>query len=565
MNYNGCLKSIIICIGLFQFSSCTDFLKEDPKSTLPAETFFQSKTFVEAAVNNLYRGGPNNWANPSVFSGSHLMMGGWSSGMFDNLNFKGGGGEYHVSALQNLNVTSYNIDSKLWIIWNEPFIYISRANTLITVLPGVDLPGTGMTEDDRKRYIAEAKFFRAYNYLYLVRHFGDVPLLTQPQNAADDLQVPRVDAKRIYDEIIIPDLQEAVRSLPVKAQYNNSMRITAAVASAVLIDACMQMAGFPLQDASKWQMATTEAKKFLPGGVYASLHSLCVNEDYEELSAYNQLRSVGVREASPGGRRTTSCSEFIYANEFLSGTANANFSANAWPWSVSSLNQSESLVRLTNNAYKPMPRYLAMYDEANDLRMKQNQFFADSFQLKNGSWLPHPLNDTPSPYFYHDYGAVRVENASGRHFALYRLAEMYLNAAECIAQTEGVTAQAVDALAAIRARAYEYGGIAKNEIVAQLSALSKEEFIEEVWLERYRELVFEFKDWNLIQRTRKYPKTNPMDNSIPVGTAQFVDVTTVGTDFSIGKLFSVNNLLWPVPISQMQLNPNLVQNPGYEL
>jgi hypothetical protein len=55
-----------------------------------------------------------------------------------------------------------------------------------------------------------------------------------------------------------------------------------------------------------------------------------------------------------------------------------------------------------------------------------------------------------------------------------------------------------------------------------------------------------------------------MDESIPIGTAQFVDITSVGTDFSTGENFSVNNLLWPIPDTQMQRNPNLApNNPGY--
>ncbi|MDR0796368.1 MAG: RagB/SusD family nutrient uptake outer membrane protein, partial [Tannerella sp.] len=112
------------------------------------------------------------------------------------------------------------------------------------------------------------------------------------------------------------------------------------------------------------------------------------------------------------------------------------------------------------------------------------------------------------------------------------------------------------------ARAYEFGNVSKETIVAQLKALSKEQFVEQIWLERYRELVFEWKDWNMIQRTRKYPKTNAMDSSIPKGTAQFVDVTTVGPEFTT-KNFTVNNLLWPFPLQQTQRNPNLTQNPGY--
>jgi len=553
----------IVCAGLLLFSACTDFLKEEPKSTLPAETFFSSLQTTEAAVNNLYRSGVNStgFVNPGVYNGNRFMQGGWSSGLFDNLNYKGQ--EMYIQWAQQLEMTPNNVDSRMGDLFNDPYAGIYRANVIIDVLPTVDLVVAGISQADYDRFMAEARFFRARNYFYLVKHFGDVPMLTEPQTAADDLQTPKTDVKTIYEQVIIPDLQEAIKVLPVRSQYSNNMRITAPIASAHLIDVYVQMAGFPVNDASKWSAAAAEVKKFLPGGAYASIFSLETNEDFEELSAYNKFRSVNVQGASPGGRRLSSCPEFIYAYEFQANLSNAGFNQNAWPLEVGALGSAECRVTLTNNAYKPMPRYLAMYDEANDLRMQERQYFVNSFDKRDGSLMPNPEVNTPSPYFYYDWGGVKDINTSGRHFALYRLAEMYLFAAEAIAQAEGVNAQAVDALATIRARAYEFGDVSKATIESQLSGLSKEQFIEQVWLERYRELVFEWKDWNLIQRTRKYPKTNPMDSSIPLGTAQFVDITTVSTGFSGSKMFTVNNLLWPFALQQTQRNSNLTQNPGY--
>jgi len=569
------MKNILlsmIFVGVLVISSCTDFLKEDPRNTLPAETFFSSRQMVEGAVNNLYRLGPNNWANPGVYNGSNLMMGGWAAGLFDNLNYKGQ--ELYIQYVQKFEINGSNSDTKMGDIFNQPYQAIARANGVINFVPNMDLVASSMTEAQRNTFVAEAKFFRAQNYLWLVKHFGDVPMVLVPQNATDDLKLPRDDAKKIYEQVIIPDLLEAIKILPVSTQYGRGMRITAPVASAYLIDAYVQMTGFPIKDASKWALAAAEAKKFLPGGAYASLYSLLQNEDFAELSAYNKLRSVNVHTASPGGRKTTNCPEFIYITEYHPGISNAGFNANAYPMQVGALGSSECKVTLTNNAYKPMPRLLSMYDTitVRDLRLKERQFFTNYFDRANGSRLYNPPDNTPSPYFFYDWGGVKVENTSGRHFAIYRLAEMYLFAAEAIAQAEGVTDQAIDALATIRARAYEWGYTneeieskkPKADVVAALTGLSKEKFIEEVWLEIYRELVFEFKQWNLIQRTRLYPKTNPMDASIPVGTAQFVDITTVGTDFSAGKKFTLNNLLWPFPLTQVQRNPNLTQNPGYE-
>lgn len=551
----------LVFAGMMLFSGCVDFLKEESRSELHAETFFSSLATSESAVNALYRAGinSNNFINPSINSGNDFMSGGFCSGLFDNVAY--GGSDMYIWNAKQLVFSVY--DFRIYGLFLSPYRAISQANVIINVLPAVDPVVTGIKQADFERLMAEARFFRARNYLYLVRHFGDVPMITEPQFYGTDLYVSRSPAKTIYDEVIIPDLQEAVKVLAVKNQYDNNMRITAPVASAHLIDAFVSMAGFPLYDPSKWASATAEAKKFLPDGEYASLFSLETNEDFEELSAYNKFRSVNVHTASPGGRKLSACPEFIYTYEFAAGINNCWLSYVAWPVQVGPLGSSECVYPLTNNAYQPMPRYLAMYNPALDLRMKERQFFANSFDLNNGTMLPHPEVFTPSPYFYHDYGAVKIENASGRHFALYRLAEIYLFAAEAIAQTEGVTSQAIDALATIRARAYEYGGVTKDEIVSELAALQKEQFIEQVWLERYRELVFEWKEWNMIQRTRKYPKTNVMDASIPLGTAQFVDITTVGTGFSEPRLFTIDNLLWPIPSMEINNNPNLTQSSGY--
>jgi len=563
----------IVCIVTLLFSACSDFLEKNPKNSLPpAEGYFINTVQIEAAVNNLYRLGPNSWTSPGVYNGNRLMQGGWCSGLFDNLDYKGQ--EVFIQYVQQLTGNEDNLGNRMNEMYNDPYVAISRANLILDVLPNVDKEAILLSESNYNRFLAEARFFRAQNYFWLVKHWGDVTMVTKPQVAEDDLNLPRTSAKTIYDEVIVPDLQNAVSVLRRDAsQYGNSMRITASIASAHLIDVYIQMTGYPVLDASKWPLAAAEAKKFLPGGAYAPLYDFETHEDFGELSAYNKLRNVGIQAAPPPGRVTSSSKEFIYVQDFNTAQGStAGFSANAWPVAVSGLGTTESILALTNNAYRPVARRLAVYDETQDLRMKEKQFFATTFVKKDGSELVLPNNNIPSPYFYYDYGQIKVSNTSNRHFPHYRLAEMYLFAAEAIAQTEGVTAQAVDALATIRARAYVYGagdiekqGEVKTALVAELSGLSKDDFIKEVWLERYRELVFEFKDWSLIQRTRLYPKTNPMDDAIPVGTAQFVDFTSVGTDWSGTRRFTLDHLLLPLPFAQIQRNPNLKQNPGYSV
>jgi hypothetical protein len=129
---------------------------------------------------------------------------------------------------------------------------------------------------------------------------------------------------------------------------------------------------------------------------------------------------------------------------------------------------------------------------------------------------------------------------------------MYLIAAEAIAQSSGVNAEAAGYLATIQARASM--NKTKAEITTTLMALSKDDFIKEVWKEKIRELIFENKIWNDITRTRMYP-------TVKDGVFTFVPI--VGATNPWGKTFTEKNLLFPIPNDEMQRNPKLVQNPGY--
>ncbi|MCY1371766.1 SusD family protein [compost metagenome] len=130
---------------------------------------------------------------------------------------------------------------------------------------------------------------------------------------------------------------------------------------------------------------------------------------------------------------------------------------------------------------------------------------------------------------------------------------MLLIAAEAIAQSEGVTAEAIDYLAQVRGRAYWHQ--TTEQVKAGLANLSTQQFVEEVWKERLRELIFEFHIWFDIQRTRKFPVTGSN------GQVSFTDV--IGRQNSFGATYAERHLLYPLPDEELQRNPALVQNPGY--
>ena len=204
--------------------------------------------------------------------------------------------------------------------------------------------------------------------------------------------------------------------------------------------------------------------------------------------------------------------------------------------------------------YKPTKELLWIYDAEKDLRIQEKQFFHSNLNYVLEGVSYNKEFET-APYLWHDDEALFQTGKTSKDIVVYRYAEILLIAAEAIAITEGVTSEAVEYLADIRSRAYWH--TERSEIITELSALSTEAFIEEVWTERLREFSLEYKVWSDVQRTRQFPVTNENNK----GTVSYVDV--VGHTSIWGKTFEEKHLLFPISENERQRNPNLTQNLNY--
>ena len=67
----------------------------------------------------------------------------------------------------------------------------------------------------RNRWVAEAYFFRAYNYFELVKKYGDVPLILKVFNSTSDADVVRArDSRETVIQQCYDDLEFALEWLP---------------------------------------------------------------------------------------------------------------------------------------------------------------------------------------------------------------------------------------------------------------------------------------------------------------------------------------------------------------
>jgi len=91
--------------------------------------------------------------------------------------------------------------------WSSSYGYIRAANKAIEM-------GAASTDADIKRYVAEAKFFRAWYYYKIMRIYGGVPLIDRVLNANEAaLFTPRSTRTETVD-FILKDLADAQADLP---------------------------------------------------------------------------------------------------------------------------------------------------------------------------------------------------------------------------------------------------------------------------------------------------------------------------------------------------------------
>ncbi|MDR1918096.1 MAG: RagB/SusD family nutrient uptake outer membrane protein [Tannerellaceae bacterium] len=522
--------TVVLCASLI---SCEDFLEEKPRASMSMQQNFAAPAHARSAVNILYRGGATNFvADGGVYYMQTSAYGGFLSGFFDN-EYKGL--EVICDYSQKLAITPQNISSSLDKMWDEPFKNINRANTAIKYIPQTP----GIAETEARTLVAEAKFFRAYNYFYLVKTFGDVPLHLEPYESLDNLYTARAASAEIYAQIV-SDLSEAVAVLPATAFCENNFRISKYTAATVLAHVYLQMSGYPLQ-AGEYAKAAAAAREVINSGK----HRLIAHGETPAESAYNKIRTL---DDDP---------EYIYSLEFETGiTVNngrvqCSLPNEAATWGVYTYS-------ITNSGYRPVKAYMNVYDKEKDLRAQQDQFFSYTIAYeKNGESITFEIPEYASPaahLWYQESAALETANCD-KDFTIYRYAEVLLMAAEAIAQSEGVTTEAVGYLTDVRARAYT--GTPRQEIETSLAALSKEAFVQEVWKERMREFVYEFRVYDDIQRTRMYPLTS----DTKPGEVQFVNF--VGATNPWGQVFKETHLLFPISENEIQRNQSLTQNPGY--
>lgn len=519
------LTIAVACAGLLSFTACNSFLDEEPKSTLTDVAYYKTQSQMESNVNYLYRTGAiGSYVDfGSAYIGPFASIQEELTGYFSN-SYEGQEIVCRYTRELTRQQNTMQLASKMDKVWDDCYRGINVANGAINHMP--EVPMDQATAD---RLTAEAKFFRAFNYFYLVKTFGAVPFYTDPYELAENMELPRTETSTIYNQIE-SDLKDAMNVLPEATFAANGHRITKYVAAMTLTDVYMYQ--------HKYAEAAETARI-----VVNSNHKLTTNDDLAMNSAFNKLRS------------TDDLDEAVYAYEYDNQISPSDWLPTYAFDGDASSNGLFGTYAITQKVHGPNDRYLNIY-ESNDLRRQPNQFYHWTYTNPKTGKVWNSVGNAACCWYYYDEDALLTTGRGTKDWNVYRYAEALLDAAESIAQSTGVTAEAAGYLAQVKARANMEGKTAA-EIASSLQSMGKQAFIEECWTERLRELPLEFKMWDMCVRTGMFP------NISETTPGQVTYIPLVGAKNASGATIKESDLLWPLSVNEIQRNPSLTQNDGY--
>lgn len=186
---------------LLLVSGCKKILEEHPRSIYTPD-FFKTEKGVQGGITSMYAHLRSIFGQPYYYNSLETGTDEYTYGQSADQNFK----DMDMSGVGSITPSSSRSD----VLWGVAFSNINTASGVIENAAAVGTISNAL--------IAEARFFRAFDYFILVQTFGGVPLdlgagvlkfNTSPSRKSVRNTVPEV-----YTKAIFPDLIQAVNDLP---------------------------------------------------------------------------------------------------------------------------------------------------------------------------------------------------------------------------------------------------------------------------------------------------------------------------------------------------------------
>ncbi|WP_020531149.1 RagB/SusD family nutrient uptake outer membrane protein [Flexithrix dorotheae] len=485
---------LILLLFCFSGTSCEDILTEEPKSFLTPGTFPANEKDATAAVNAAY-----SRLNSSIITWYYSFTP-------SDIAFQGFHNKRPSSYFTNLNSLNGDANS----MWREAYEGILRTNTVISLVPDVD-----MDPVTRDAIIGEAKFLRAFYYFDLVRIYGGVPILDQLNNGPEDLVgITRNSVEEVY-AFIKKDLTEAIPVLPDSYPADQKGRATWGAATALLGKVHLTL--------KEWGEAGSKFDEVIGSG------------NYGLFADYNSLWGIENEHVMKPDKNGNLVNENVFDIQWKQNERNGFVTS----WVGSRDVDIVGAVNAPGGGWEnmlPLPEYGDMFEEG-DLRKEKSYV-----TVLDGNVLESPRTPGAGPITgkYIDYAETPKNNNNSQNTYVIRYADVLLMKAEAENELNGP------------GNAYQYINLVRERAgLAGLSGLTQESFRQALRKERATELGFE--------GHRKYDllRWGIFVETIRNSTSPFLEIPSDNI-----QNFHV---LMPIPNREVEISQGTItQNPGYE-
>lgn len=537
MKITNNITSFFLIIVFLILSGCKkEWLEEQPMDQLSSASFWKSESDAYLALIGIYRFG----IEQNTFGASNYIT--WQIiGCTDDGIHKGGADDRKsFISPENAFITNQ---------WIPLYRAINKVNVFLSNIDKVNM-------DDAKKaqYIAEAKFIRAYSYFWLCQWWGGVPLVKDVLSIQEANNLSRNTKQEIVD-FCLTEFTAAAADLPASRPTNEKGRI--------LKSAPLVFKGRLLMAEKRWSEAAEAFKQIIDLGVHI------IDPRFKEL----------FEEAGESSK------EIIFSMERVASIA-GNYLYQIWffdqvfgGYSVVNYFQStvDAFLMTDGKSIEESP----LYDSLNPFKNRDPRLYMSillpSYTIWEGKrYNPHPDSTTQGVKAgpgRTGYGCKKftTENykgdgfSSGADMIFVRYPEVLLGYLESKLEAgDNITQDVLDqTINKVRGR--------QSVKMSAVTVTDQNTLREIVRRERRVEFLGEpgIRYWDIIRWGIAHTVINGKFYGMKVtnnpATYTQYKVNEKGNILIIDKesFNKDRDYLWPIPLSEIDINAKLVQNPGY--
>ena len=474
---------------------------------------------------------------------------------------------------------------------------IRQVNTLLQQAEGYAVPA------DIETSVGEAHFFRAYCYFDLLQVYGDVIITRTPLDIdSPEMQMARNSRDEVVD-FILEDLEEAIRLLPEANEISSKDegRLSSQAASAFLSRVALYEGtwqkfrnGGQNNDRSSalLDIAATSAHDVIESGFFELFNP-------EELGteAYKYLFILENDKSNPAGITKSGNKEYIFTRRHDPTLASIGFNI-----TQGRLGNAVYVTRKMANMYL-QSNGLPINPQTWDYSKVDSEFKNRDNRMSNTLMIPghtywgtgggridwtgsaeeianashkNFMPSTGTGYFPHKWCCERDGVPTGMEaydYPIIRYAEVLLNYAEAVFERDDKISDEGLAISLnlTRKRVNPNMPDLTNAFVSANNLDMRTEIRRERTVEFYDEnfRIDDLKRWKTAEEEMPMNLTGVKWRGTDYET-KWTDASSKTMDaegciiYEQGRVWEEKHYLYPLPIDQLKLNPNLEQNPGWE-